>query len=68
MIDAILERTGKTIDEEHADRVIRQLLAGRDIRHRAAYLRGAISRDPHPNRFLPTVVPPPFRREDTQHA
>jgi DNA-binding transcriptional ArsR family regulator len=67
VIDALLERTGKTIDEDHADRVIRQLIAGRDIRHRAAYLRGAIQRDDRPERFLPTVCPPPFRRED-RHA
>lgn len=67
VIEALLERTGKTIDDDHADRVIRQLLAGRDIRHRPAYLRGAIARDDRPERFLPTVCPPPFRRED-RHA
>lgn len=61
VIDALLERTGRTIPEEQADRVIRQLLAGRTVRHRAAYLRGAIHRDPNPERFLPTPVPPPYR-------
>lgn len=65
VIDAVRERTGRTIPDDHADRVVAQLLAGRsDIRYRAAYLRSAVHRDPNPDRFVPTPIPPRYRRED----
>lgn len=61
--DALLDRTGKKInDEHHLDAVIRQLLDGRPgINDRVRYLRGAITRDPDPDRFLPTPQPPRFQ-------
>jgi predicted RNA binding protein YcfA (HicA-like mRNA interferase family) len=68
VIDALRARTGKTVTAEHARLVTRQLLDGRPVRNRAAYVRSAIDRDPTPERFLPTTTPPPFRREETRHA
>jgi hypothetical protein len=65
VIEALRERTGRTIDEHHATLVVRQLLNGRDgIRDRAKYLTGAIRNDSNPHRFLPTPGPPPYQREE----
>lgn len=61
VIAALRERTGKTITPEHARAVARQILAGRHVRNRGAYVRSAIDRDPNPERFLPTPGPPPYR-------
>lgn len=68
VVAALRDRTGKTVPPEHARLVARQLLDGRHVRNRAAYVRGAIERDAHPERFVPTPAPPPFRREDAAHA
>lgn len=61
VIGALRARTGKTIGEDHAQRVVDQILDGRTVRNRRAYLAGAIERDADPHRFLPTPTPPPFR-------
>lgn len=59
VVDVLRRETGKTIDHEHADLVIRQVLDGRsDIRHRLVYLRAALEREPH--RYLPTPIPPRY--------
>jgi DNA-binding transcriptional ArsR family regulator len=69
VIDALERRTGKTVTAEHARLVARQLLEGRTVRNRSAYLRGAIDRDADPSRFLPTPTPPRYRpEEETRHA
>jgi hypothetical protein len=66
VMEALRERTGRTIDHDHATRVVRQLLGDRDgIRDPARYLAGAIAKDPEPTRFLPTPTPPRFRSEGT---
>lgn len=65
VIEALRDRTGKTVNEHHAALVVKQLVDGRDsIRDRVKYLIGAIAKDPDPARFLPTPSPPPYRRED----
>jgi hypothetical protein len=64
VIHGLRERTGKTIGEEHAALVVRQLLEGRaGIRDHCRYLSGAIRNDANPHRFLPTPTPPRFTRE-----
>jgi len=64
-IATILERTGKTISEEHASLVVRQLTEGRaGIRSLKRYVVSAIERDPDPRRFLPTPMPPRFVRPE----
>jgi hypothetical protein len=64
VIDALRERTGKTVDANHAGLVIRQLLSGRDgVKNRVAYLAGVIRKDPEPQRLLPTPSPPRYRAE-----
>jgi DNA-binding transcriptional ArsR family regulator len=69
VIDALERRTGKTVTAEHARLVARQLLEGRSVRDRSAYLRGAIDRDADPSRFLPTPTPPRYRAEgESRHA
>jgi DNA-binding MarR family transcriptional regulator len=63
VIDALHERTGKTITEDHAAAVARQILAGATVRSTPErYLRGVIERDPDPHRFLPTPTPPRYVR------
>lgn len=67
VIEALRDRTGKTIDEYHAVLVIKQLVDGRPgIRDRVKYLTGSIVKDLDPSRFLPTPTPPRHRREDYQ--
>lgn len=61
VVDALTRVTGKGCTDEHADAVIRDVLAGRTITHRAAYLRAAVERQPE--RYRPTPVPPRFVRE-----
>jgi len=69
VIDALERRTGKTVSPEHASLVARQLLDGRSVRNRSAYLRGAIDRDRDPARFLPTPMPPRYHPDgETRHA
>lgn len=66
VIEALRERTGKIINENHATLVIKQLVEGRNgIRNRLAYLAGAIARDPNPDRLLSTPVPPRYIRGQT---
>jgi hypothetical protein len=63
LVVEVLERqTGKVIDLEHAHRVVRHVLDGRPVANRLAYLRAALEREPL--RYLPTPVPPAFRRVD----
>lgn len=62
VIQALRDRTGKTIDPQHAELLIKQLLHGRiGIRDPVAYLTGAIAKDPDPTRFLPTPSPPRYQ-------
>jgi hypothetical protein len=63
-VRALHKRTGRSIDRDHASRVVKQLVGNRNgVRDRLAYLVGAITRDPEPARFLPTPSPPPYRGE-----
>lgn len=57
-VDILARMTGKTIDHDHAERVVRQVLDTRTVRNRLAYLRAALERDPWA--FLPTPIPPRF--------
>lgn len=60
-VEALAERTGTHVEDDHALLVIRQLLRGRPgIRSPARYVRAAIERDPAPTRFLPTPTPPRY--------
>ncbi|MEU4372449.1 helix-turn-helix domain-containing protein [Pseudonocardia alni] len=61
--DALRERTGKEIPDEYADAVAREVLDGRHPRSPERYLRAAIEREMHPERWLPTPTPPRYRRE-----
>jgi Helix-turn-helix domain len=64
VVHALRDRTGKTIGEDHAALVVRQLLDGRPgIRDHCRYLAGAIRNDADPHRFLPTPMPPRFQRD-----
>lgn len=66
VIEALKDRTGKTIDEHHATLVIKQLVDGRTgVRDRIAYLTAVIAKDPDPGRFLPTYTPAPYQREQS---
>lgn len=64
VIDALRERTGKTVNDDHAGAVVRQLLAAAagEVRDTTRYLRAAIANDSNPSRFLPTPTPPPYVR------
>ena len=62
VIAALLERTGKTITEDHATAVVHQVLDGRPVRNPERYLRRVIEQDPDPSRFLPTPTPPRYLR------
>lgn len=65
VIEAVHNRTGTRIDRDHANRIVSQVLDGRaGIRAPARYAAAAIQRDEHPERFLPTPTPPPFRHPD----
>lgn len=65
VIEAVEDMTGKTIDGDHAARIVRQVLDGRaGIRDHARYAAAAIRQDPKPQRFLPTPQPPPYQRPD----
>lgn len=68
VVDALRERTGRTIDHDHADRVARQILGDRDITAPLHFVVGAIKKDANPGRFLPTPTPPPFVRPEAAHA
>lgn len=61
---ALHDQTGKLVDTDWAERVIRELLKDRPgIRNRQAYLVTAIQRDKDPRRFLPTPQPPRYERD-----
>lgn len=66
VVKALRDRTGKTIDEDHAALVARQILgAASEIRvSKRVYLLGAIRKDDNPARFLPTPGPPRYQREE----
>ena len=67
VIEAVRKRTGKTIDAQHAELLIKQLVHGRaGIRDPVAYLTGAIAKDPDPARFLPTPSPPRYHPEENR--
>lgn len=57
-MDALTEATGRGCTAEHADAVIRDVLGGRKVAQRMAYLRAAVER--HPDRYRPTPMPPRF--------
>lgn len=61
VVDILSRATGKVIDHDHAERVVRQVLDTRTVRNRLAYLRTALERDPW--QFLPTPIPPRFARD-----
>lgn len=59
VIRAVEEATGKTIDGDHAAKVLRQLVNGRgDVQRPGRYAAAAIRNDANPTRFLPTPIPP----------
>lgn len=61
--DAVREKTGKSIGDEQARRVIALITDGRPIRNAAKYVRAAIKRDEDPARFLPIQTPPRYTPE-----
>jgi hypothetical protein len=58
VVDELARATGKTVDLDHAARVVRDILGGRTVRQPLAYIRAAIQREP--SRFLPTPIPPRY--------
>jgi DNA-binding MarR family transcriptional regulator len=67
VIEALRNETGKTIDNDHARRVIKQIVGDRaGIKDPIGYVCGAIAKDPNPERFLPTPIPGRYRKEDYQ--
>jgi hypothetical protein len=56
VIDAIHANTGRTVEPDWAERVARQILAGRSPNNPVAYIAASIRDDP--DRYLPTPTPP----------
>lgn len=65
VIKQLLERTGITVTREWATGTRDLLLARPGIKNERAYLIRTITTDPHPERWLPTPVPPPLQQEET---
>lgn len=58
----LLDRTGVTVSREWAEQTAGLLLARPGIKNPRAYLIRTITTDPHPERWLPTPVPPPMHQ------
>lgn len=61
----LLERTGTEVTREWAEQTATLLTARPGIKNPRAYIIRTITTDPHPERWLPTPAPPPYR-EDTE--
>ncbi|MBN9737311.1 MULTISPECIES: helix-turn-helix domain-containing protein [unclassified Pseudonocardia] len=56
------ERTGKSISDDYADAVVREVLDGRAPKSPERYLRAALERELRPERWLETPIPPRYER------
>lgn len=65
VIKQLHERTGATVTHEWAEKTVALLLARPGITNPRAYIIRSIVTDPHPERWLPTPVPPPLQQEET---
>lgn len=63
VIKQLHERTGITVTHEWAEKTRDLLLTRPGIVNPRAYLIRVITTDPHPERWLPTPEPPPYREE-----
>lgn len=60
---AIAARTGTIVPAQLARAIAASILGSEPVRDQVAYVVAAINRDPKPERFLPTSVPPPLRHQ-----
>jgi hypothetical protein len=63
VIKQLHDRTGVTVTREWAETTRDLLLARPGVRNPRAYIIRTITTDPHPERWLPTPEPPPYREE-----
>jgi hypothetical protein len=63
VIRQLHKRAGVTVTREWAETTRDLLLARPGVRNPRAYIIRTITTDPHPERWLPTPEPPPYREE-----